>query len=65
MQHVRELVLEIECAAGNSLGEDNGEVDTIFVSHSLGDHFHCGTLEQIDPSVPLISVQSVVDEVKK
>jgi hypothetical protein len=65
MQQVQELILEIESVAGNSIPEDKGEVDAIFVSHYLGDHFHRGTLEQIDPSVPLISVKSVVEEVKK
>jgi hypothetical protein len=65
VQQVQELVLEIEAAAGNSNPEDKGHVDAIFVSHYLGDHCDRGTLEQIDPSVPLISIKSVVEEVKK
>lgn len=64
IQSIRELILKIERAAGNSPTKDNGEVDAIIVSHYLGDHFHRGTLEQIDPSVPIISISAVVKEVK-
>jgi len=65
IEQIQELILEIERTAGNSDPKDNGQIDAIFVSHYLGDHCDRGTLEQIDPSVPLISIKSVAQEVKK
>jgi hypothetical protein len=41
------------------------KIDAIFVSHYLGDHCDRATLEQMDPSVPLISIKFVVEKVKK
>lgn len=65
IEQVQRLILNIEGAAENSNLEDKGHPDAVFVSHHLGDHCDRATLEQIDPSVPFVSIASVVEEVKK
>lgn len=65
IEQVQKLILEIESAANNSNPEDKGHPNAVFVSHHLGDHCDRATLEQIDPSVPFVSIASVVEDVKK
>lgn len=64
MEDIRSLIVDIEHAAGTGVANDNGEVDAVFVSHYLEDHCSRGSLTQIDPSVPVISVNQAVQTIR-
>jgi len=46
----------MERAAGTLADGDNGEVDSVLITHYLDDHCHKASLLQIDAAVPIVTV---------